>query len=236
MNDLILNGSLLLALPVALLAGLVSFLSPCVLPLVPGFLGYVSGSANQKSRMVLGSILFVSGFSLVFVSLGFVTGLAGTLIYGEPSVWLQRALGVIVIFFGFVMVGATSFFQRTIKPSFSPRFGLVGAPLLGMVFGLGWTPCIGPTLGAVLSLGTIGHDATRGVILAIAYSVGLGIPFVLMAFGAGVAVRSVAFVKRHIRVVNLIGGAMLIVIGVLMVTGLWDALNSALQEVTVGLL
>lgn len=236
MSDLILNGSLALALPVALLAGLVSFLSPCVLPLVPGFLGYVSGSANQKSRMVLGSILFVTGFSVVFVSLGFVTGLAGTLIYGEASVWLQRVLGVIVIVFGFVMVGATSFLQNTVKPSFSPRFGLVGAPLLGVVFGLGWTPCIGPTLGAVLSLGTIGHDASRGVILAIAYSIGLGIPFVLMAFGAGWAVRSVAFVKRHIRVVNLVGGALLIVIGVLMVTGLWDALNSALQEVTVGLL
>lgn len=236
MNNVILSGSLALALPIALLAGLVSFLSPCVLPLVPGFLGYVSGAAHLRSRMVIGSLLFVAGFSAVFVSLGFVTGLAGTLSYGSGHFWLMRILGVLVIVFGLVMMGNIPLLQRTFKSGFSPRLGLAGAPLLGVVFGLGWTPCIGPTLGAVLSLGVAGQDTGRGVVLAIAYSLGLGIPFILMAFGVSWAATSVAFVKRHIRVVNIIGGCLLVLIGLLMVTGLWDEINNKLQEVTVGIL
>jgi cytochrome c-type biogenesis protein len=235
-NNVILSGSLALALPIALLAGLVSFLSPCVLPLVPGFLGYVSGAAHLRSRMVIGSLLFVAGFSAVFVSLGFVTGLAGTLSYGSGHFWLMRILGVLVIVFGLVMMGNIPLLQRTFKSGFSPRLGLAGAPLLGVVFGLGWTPCIGPTLGAVLSLGVAGQDTGRGVVLAIAYSLGLGIPFILMAFGVSWAATSVAFVKRHIRVVNIIGGCLLVLIGLLMVTGLWDEINNKLQEVTVGIL
>lgn len=236
MNNVILSGSLALALPIAMLAGLVSFLSPCVLPLVPGFLGYVSGAAHLRSRMVIGSLLFVAGFSAVFVSLGFVTGLAGTLSYGTGHFWLMRILGLLVIVFGLVMMGNIPFLQRTFKTGFSPRFGLAGAPLLGVVFGLGWTPCVGPTLGAVLSLGVAGQDTGRGVVLAIAYSLGLGIPFILMAAGVSWAAASVAFVKRHIRVVNIIGGSLLVLIGLLMVTGLWDEINNKLQEVTVGIL
>ena len=233
---MILSGDIALALPIALLAGLVSFLSPCVLPLVPGFLGYVSGAAHLRSRMVIGSLLFVAGFSAVFVSLGFVTGLAGTLSYGTAHFWLMRVLGVLVIVFGLVMMGNVPILQRTFKTGFSPKLGLAGAPLLGVVFGLGWTPCIGPTLGAVLSLGVAGQDTGRGVVLAIAYSLGLGIPFILMAFGVSWAAASVAFVKRHIRVVNIIGGSLLVLIGLLMVTGLWDEINNKLQEVTVGIL
>ena len=236
MNNLILSGSLALALPVALLAGLVSFLSPCVLPLVPGFLGYVSGAAHLRSRMVIGASLFVVGFSAVFISLGFVTGLAGTLSYGTAHFWLMRVLGVVVIVFGLVMMGNLKFLQRTVKSGFTPKMGLAGAPLLGVVFGLGWTPCIGPTLGAVLSLGTVGQDATRGVILAMAYSLGLGIPFLLMALGVSWAAKSVAFIKRHIRAVNIAGGVMLVLIGLLMVSGLWDLINNKLQEVTIGFL
>lgn len=236
MNSVILSGSLALAIPIAMLAGLVSFLSPCVLPLVPGFLGYVSGAAHLRSRMVLGSLLFVAGFSAVFVSLGFVSGLAGSLSYGTGHFWLMRVLGVLVIIFGLVMMGNIPFMQRTLKSGFSPKFGLAGAPLLGIVFGLGWTPCVGPTLGAVLSLGVAGQDTGRGVILAIAYSLGLGVPFVLMAFGVSWAASSVAFIKRHIRVVNIIGGSLLIVIGLLMVTGLWDEINNRLQEATVGII
>ena len=186
--------------------------------------------------MVIGSLLFVAGFTAVFVSLGFVTGLAGTLSYGTGHFWLMRILGVIVIVFGLVMMGNIPLLQRTFKSGFSPKFGLAGAPLLGVVFGLGWTPCIGPTLGAVLSLGVAGQDTGRGVILAIAYSLGLGIPFILMAAGVSWAAASVAFVKRHIRVVNIIGGCLLVVIGLLMVTGLWDEINNKLQEVTIGIL
>ena len=225
-------GPLWVATPIAFIAGLVSFFSPCVLPLLPGYLGFVSGSANTKSRMVLGSILFVLGFTVVFVFLGAGFGGLGSLLQGEAKNWLQRGSGVLVILLGVVLIGGFDFAQRTAKLNFKPSVGLVGAPLLGLVFGLGWTPCIGPTLGAVLSLSFDSGSVSRGAFLAIVYSLGLGAPFVLVAAGFGWASKTVGFVKKNIRAINLFGGALLVVLGLLLVTGLWQQVIDWIAEVT----
>lgn len=231
--EIILNGSLLAAMPIALLAGLVTFLSPCVLPLVPGYLGYVSGAAQSKGRLVLGAILFVLGFTLVFVTLGVLAGSAG-LMFIANNFWVQAVLGALVILLGLAMIGQFKFLQQTVKVPFSPKVGLAGAPLLGMVFAFGWTPCIGPTLAAVLTLASTTGDPVRGGILATVYSLGIGIPFVLIALGMRWAVASVAFVKKHIRAFNIFGGSLLIVIGVLLMTGLWGQFLTWIQGVTSG--
>jgi len=225
-------GPLWVAAPIAFIAGLVSFFSPCVLPLLPGYLGFVSGSANTKSRMVLGSILFVLGFTVVFVFLGAGFGGLGSLLQGEAKNWIQRGSGVLVLLLGVVLIGGFDFAQRTAKLNIKPSVGLLGAPLLGLVFGLGWTPCIGPTLGAVLSLSFDSGSVVRGSFLAIVYSLGLGLPFVLVAAGFGWASKTVGFVKKNIRAINLFGGALLVVLGVLLVTGLWQQVIDWIAEVT----
>ena len=234
MNSIILDGSLIAALPIALLAGLVSFLSPCVLPLVPGYLGYVSGQAAPKSRVVLGVVLFVLGFTLVFVGLGAAFGGFAAVTKLGGALVLQQILGVIVVVFGLVMIGQFSFLQRTVKPSWRPRMGLVGAPLLGIAFGLGWTPCIGPTLGSVLALTLDAGQASRGVVLTIAYSIGLGLPFVLLAAGFAWATKSVAFVRKNIRAFNIAGGVLLMILGLMMVSGLWTNFIEYIQVVNNG--
>lgn len=262
--QVILNGSLLAAVPLALLAGLVSFLSPCVLPLVPGYLAYVSGMATGasgavaaspvddggkrqplpanakqpifRSRIVGGTALFIAGFSLVFISFGSLFGFVGKYFYGSNGLAVQRVLGVVIVLLGFVMMGQFSWMQRTFKPNFSPKVGLVGAPLLGIAFGLGWTPCIGPTLAAVLSLATQTGSGARGSLLALAYSLGLGLPFLALAAGFGWASQSVNFVRKHIRAFNLAGGGLLIVLGLLLATGLWNLLITQVQEAVVGYL
>ncbi len=231
MFGVILEGSMWLAAPLALLAGLVSFLSPCVLPLVPGYLGLVSGSAAPRSRVVLGSVLFVAGFTLVFVSLGSIFGSLGSVLYADVAQILQRILGVVIILLGVLMVGGFARLQGSLKMNFTPRTGLIGAPFLGIAFGLGWTPCIGPTLSAVLTLSLDQGTVWRGALLSIFYSIGIGLPFVLLAAGFGWATRSVDVVKRHIRGFNLAGGALLIVLGLLMVTGLWATVVTQLQVV-----
>jgi cytochrome c-type biogenesis protein len=233
-NSVILDGSLIAALPIALLAGLVSFLSPCVLPLVPGYLGYVSGQAAPKSRVVLGVVLFVLGFTLVFVGLGAAFGGFAAVTKLGGALVLQQILGVIVVVFGLVMIGQFSFLQRTVKPSWRPRMGLVGAPLLGIAFGLGWTPCIGPTLGSVLALTLDAGQVWRGVVLTIAYSIGLGVPFVLLAAGFAWATKSVAFVRKNIRAFNISGGVLLMVLGLMMVSGLWTNFIEYIQVVNNG--
>ncbi|MEI7419975.1 MAG: cytochrome c biogenesis protein CcdA [Actinomycetes bacterium] len=225
-------GPLWIATPIAFIAGLVSFFSPCVLPLLPGYLGFVSGSANTKSRMVLGSVLFVLGFTVVFVFLGAGFGGLGSLLQGDVKNWIQRGSGVLVILLGVVLIGGFDFAQRTAKLNIKPSAGIIGAPLLGVVFGLGWTPCIGPTLGAVLNLAFDSGSVLRGAFLAIVYSLGLGLPFVLVAAGFGWASKTVGFVKKNIRAINLFGGALLVVLGVLLVTGLWQQVIDWIAEVT----
>lgn len=239
-GELVYSGQLLVALPLAILAGLISFASPCVLPLVPGYLAYVSGvtapatdQATRRAnmwRMVSGVLLFIAGFSVVFIAYGAAFGAVGA--------WLVRwqdlitvVMGFIVIAMGLVFIGQFGFFQRTAKLKFSPATGLAGAPILGAVFGLGWTPCIGPTLTAILSLSIDAASPWRGALLGFAYCVGLGIPFVLLAFGFSWATGSVAFLKRHIRAINIFGGVLLIAMGVLMVTGLWTTWIYQLEAV-----
>ncbi len=229
-GEIILSGSMLAAIPIALLAGIITFVSPCVLPLVPGYLGFVS--ANVKSRVVLGTALFVLGFSAVFVTLGVLAGSAGLIFFiREPLV--QLVLGLLVSLFGLAMLGQVGFLQRTIKLP-TPKIGLAGAPLLGVVFAFGWTPCIGPTLSAVLVLASDTGDPVRGAILASVYSLGIGIPFLLIATGFGFAAKTMNFVKRHIRAINVFGGVTLILLGLLIASGLWLQFTNWLGVVTSG--
>jgi cytochrome c-type biogenesis protein len=237
-GQIVFSGQLLLALPIALLAGLVSFASPCVLPLVPGYLAYVGGMSDpgakrDRSRVLLGVALFVLGFAVVFVAYGAAFGALGLWLVRWQEVVI-RVLGVLVILMGLVFIGQFSFLQRTIKPTWRPATGLIGAPLLGIVFGLGWTPCIGPTLAAISALSVGSGSPWRGALLGLFYRIGLGIPFLLVALGFDWVAGSVAFLKRHIRVINIIGGALLVVIGILMATGLWTALMSQFLGVISG--
>ena len=226
--EIVLNGALITAIPLALLAGLVSFASPCVLPLVPGYLGYVGGMSATKSRMVTGSVLFVAGFAVVFVGFGTFFGAAGAFL-ASGNVWLNLIAGTLVIVLGLALMGNFGFFQKTIKPSFRPKVGLAGAPLLGMVFAVGWSPCIGPTLAAVLTLAGQSGSAERGAILAFSYALGLGIPFILLAAGFSWATRSVEIIKRNIRVIYIFGGLMLVLLGLLIATGIWDQIVNWMQ-------
>lgn len=226
-GELVLSGSMLVAIPIALLAGIITFVSPCVLPLVPGYLGFVS--ANARSKVVTGTLLFVLGFTAVFVSLGVLAGSAGLLFFvREPLI--QLLLGLLVMLFGVAQLGGVGFLQRTVRLP-NPRVGLAGAPFLGVVFALGWTPCIGPTLSAVLVLASDTGDPVRGGVLATVYSLGIGIPFLLIAAGFGFAARSVEFVKEHIRAINIFGGVVLIVLGILIASGLWLQFTNWMQEV-----
>lgn len=240
-GSLIFQGPLLLALPVALAAGFVAFASPCVLPLVPGYIGYVSGFSGTtpkehprpRLRMVGGVLLFILGFSAVFV--GFSVAFAAAGIALLP--WLDtiiRFAGLLIILMGFVFIGQVSFLQGRLSLPLSSANGFLGAPILGVVFGLGWAPCIGPTLVAVNTLALTVGDIDRAVILAVAYCLGLGIPFVLIALGFGWVTTGVAWLKRHIRAINIAGGVILMGIGMAMVSGLWQIWMSSLQAVIGG--
>ncbi|GAB2451361.1 cytochrome c biogenesis CcdA family protein [Xylanimonas ulmi] len=234
------SGSMLLAVPVAILAGLVSFASPCVLPLVPGYVGYVSGMAAagagaaggrttpERGRVLAGVGLFVAGFTAVFVALMAAAGAVGAhLVRWEDT--LQRVLGVVVILMGLAFLGGIPFLQRERRLRLSPRAGLWGAPLLGVVFGLGWTPCIGPTLGAVQALALDQASASRGVALGVAYCLGLGVPFLLVALGLQSSQRMLAFLRRRRLAIMRVGGGLLVLIGLALVTGVWGAITRALQ-------
>ncbi|MGZ8741978.1 MAG: cytochrome c biogenesis CcdA family protein [Nocardioides sp.] len=226
-RETVFSGSLLVALPVAAVAGLVSFFSPCVVPLLPGYLSYATGlsgadlASAKRGRMALGSLLFVLGFSFVFVALGTLSGALGDLLweYMRP---ITVVLGVVTILVGLAFLGVVPWFQRDVRFHQVPAVGLAAAPLLGVLFGLGWTPCIGPTLAAVQTLALTEGTAGRGALLSVAYSLGLGIPFVLAGLAYSRMLGTVAWVRRHQAWVTRVGGLMLIGIGLLLVTGLWD--------------
>lgn len=258
------DGSLLVAFAVAALVGLISFASPCCLPLVPGYVGYIAGLAGTaveaeepgrrragpapetgapvaaaaeagagavrtavrspgRRRMLIGSLLFVSGFSAVFISFGALFGGLGRLLLEWAPV-LTRVAGVVTIGMGLAFLGALPWLQRERRLHHRPSGGLAGAPVLGVVFGLGWTPCLGPTLAAVNTLAYTEASALRGAVLGLAYCLGLGIPFVAMALGARRVVGVSAWARRHAHTVTRIGGGLLIVLGLLLVSGYWDGL------------
>ncbi|WP_125777272.1 cytochrome c biogenesis CcdA family protein [Antribacter gilvus] len=228
--EVVFSGGLLLAVPLAMLAGLVSFASPCILPLVPGYLGYVGGMGQDSSRrrLLAGVGLFITGFTVVFVAYGALFGALGSWLVQRQGFLLQ-VLGVVVFLMGLVFIGQVGPLQRTVRPSWKPRVGLAGAPVLGIVFGLGWTPCLGPTLVAISALSIDTGTAARGALLALAYCLGLGLPFLALAWGFGWARRSTTFLRTHVRAINLTGGAVLMLIGLAMVTGLWTSLMGAMQ-------
>ncbi|MGJ7440860.1 cytochrome c biogenesis CcdA family protein [Aquipuribacter sp. MA13-6] len=275
----VLDGSLLLAVPLALLAGLVSFASPCVLPLVPGYLAYVSGMAEPgpaaavasspastsaastrtastgtastgaastgagparggtavladpetvpTGRLVLGTCLFVAGFSVVFISISMVAGVAGALVPNLRVVYVVS--GVVAVAMGLVFMGALPFLRTERRPRWRPAVGLGGAPLLGAAFGVGWIPCVGPTLAAVLGLSFVDGGAGRGALLGAAYCVGLGLPFVLVSLGYARGLRALGPLRRHRVLVQRVGGVLLVVVGLLLITGLYEALVEALR-------
>ncbi|WP_091293359.1 cytochrome c biogenesis CcdA family protein [Amycolatopsis xylanica] len=244
LTELAMSGPLLLAAGVALLAGMVSFASPCVVPLVPGYLAYLAAlvgadapavSAEEERKRgryaVVGAAgLFVLGFTVVFVgTMGTLVWLADVLLVNEDV--LQRVGGVVTIAMALVFLGWIPWLQKEVRSHKVPRGGLWGAPVLGAVFGLGWTPCLGPTLSGVFSIATAtGGTAVRGVALALVYCVGLGVPFLLIAFGARWAVRATDWVRRHGRHVQIFGGVLLLIVGVLLVTGLWGELIGVLRN------
>ncbi|MFD8307263.1 cytochrome c biogenesis CcdA family protein [Streptomyces sp. NPDC059690] len=239
-NQTVMTGALLIALPIALLGGLVSFFSPCVLPLVPGYLSYVTGVTGsdladaRRGRMVAGASLFVLGFTAVFVSSGALFGYFGNTLQDNKGV-LSKVLGALMILMGVFYMGLMPWMtQREFRFHKRPVTGLVGAPILGALFGIGWTPCIGPTLTSVIALSYNQASAGRGAILTVAYCLGLGVPFVLAAVAFRKALGAFGWVKRHYVWVMRIGGTMMIVTGVLLVTGVWDTLVQDMQSWSAG--
>ncbi|MGZ4443294.1 MAG: cytochrome c biogenesis CcdA family protein [Nocardioidaceae bacterium] len=238
-HDTVLSGSLLLALPVAAVAGLVSFFSPCVVPLLPGYLSYATGLSGAdlesagRGRMLIGSLLFVCGFTFVFVALGSMAGALGYWLL-DYTRQISIVLGIVTILLGIAFLGFVPFLQRDIRVHRVPAVGLAAAPLLGVLFGLGWTPCLGPTLAAVDTLAVHAGTAGRGAVLSIAYSLGLGLPFILAAVMFRRMLGAVRWVRRHQVWVTRAGGAMLIVVGVLLVTGYWDLWVADLRSWTGG--
>ncbi|MFD8211208.1 cytochrome c biogenesis CcdA family protein [Streptomyces sp. NPDC059695] len=235
MNETVTSGALLLALPLAVLGGLVSFFSPCVLPLVPGYLSYVTGvtgtdlAESRRGRMTAGAVLFVLGFTAVFVSGGALFGYFGSTLQ-EYRETLTTVLGVLMILMGVFFLGLMPWFtQREFRFHRKPVAGLIGAPLLGALFGIGWTPCIGPTLASVNALALEQASAGRGAVLAFAYCLGLGVPFVLAAIAFRKALGAFGWVKKHYVWVMRIGGGMMIVTGVLLLTGAWDSMVATMQ-------
>ncbi len=238
-RETVLSGTLVVALPVALVAGLVSFFSPCVVPLLPGYLSYATGLSGvdlenaKRGRMVLGSFLFVLGFSFVFVAYGTASGALGDwlLVYTRQ---ISVVLGFLTILLGVAFVGLVPWLQRDVRVHRVPAVGLAAAPLLGVLFGLGWTPCIGPTLSAVQILALHEGTAGRGALLSVAYSLGLGIPFILAGLAFRRMLGAVKWIRRHQAWVTRVGGMMLIVVGLLLVTGLWDQWIGDLRSMIVG--
>jgi len=224
----IMSGFLITALPVAFVAGVVSFLSPCVLPLVPGYLSFAAGFSVNRGKVFLGSILFVLGFSAVFVSYGAIFGGIGNQLVANEDL-ISRVLGVITIFLGFVFLGKFPF-APTFRPTIKTTGGLVGAPLLGILFGVGWTPCIGPALAAVQTLAFQESSAVRGALLSVGYCLGLGLPFIASGVFLDRSERLRKYLVKRGDLISKIGGGFLIVIGLLEVTGLWGQLMNSMRS------
>lgn len=234
-----LSGPMLLAIPVSILAGAVSFFSPCVLPLVPGYIGYVTGlgaealTERKTSKVVIGVALFITGFAMVFVSMGLVFSLAGVLLSQWADV-LNRVMGIVVILAGIVFMGGIRMFQRSARINKRPPAGLWGAPALGAAFAFSWAPCMGPTLAAVLALstsfGATGTDGIwRGAILTLVYCLGLGVPFIIVAVLIVKGTGRLQWARANQMLISRIGGAMLIIIGLLLVSGVWTQWINSLQ-------
>lgn len=233
-TDTVASGSLSIAIPIAVAAGLLSFASPCVVPLLPGYLSYMTGvavrdlSSARRGRMLLGSSLFVLGFTAVFVTGGALFGgLGGRLI--EHQTTISRVMGIVVILFGLGFIGWVPLMQRERRLPL-PGVGLAMAPVLGLVFGLGWVPCLSPTLGTVTALAYTEATATRGALLAFAYCLGLGVPFIVAAVAFSRLTPVIAWIRSHERVLNIIGGTLMVTVGVLLVTGWWDVLIIELRS------
>jgi cytochrome c-type biogenesis protein len=233
-SDQALSGSILLAVPVALVAGVVSFFSPCVIPLLPGYLSYATGlsaaelETARRGRMLLGSLLFVLGFSVVFVLFGALFGALGSWLLEWRHV-ITVVLGSLTILLGLAFAGLVPFLQRDWRVHSVPAVGLGAAPVLGFLFGLGWTPCIGPTLGAIYTLSFADATAARGALLAAVYALGLGLPFIAAGVAYQWALGAFGWVRRHQVWVMRAGGLMLVAVGVLLVTGWWDSAVTWLQ-------
>jgi len=237
------GGSMALAIPVAVLAGLVSFFSPCVLPLLPGYLSYATGlaasdivagqTAHRRRRIMAGTGLFVLGFAAVFVSQGALFGGLGSALHAHQRT-INVVVGVLAVGLGLIFADLIPLGQRTVRLQTAPRVGVAAAPLLGVVFGIGWTPCIGPALGIVLSLAVNEATAARGALLAAFYALGLGLPFLAFGLAFGRLARTLDWVKRHHLVLQRLGGALMIAVGLLLITGLWDTLMAVLREWAAG--
>lgn len=224
----IFSGVLVTAFPFAVIAGVISFLSPCVLPLVPGYLSFAAGFSVSRGKVLLGSFLFVLGFSAVFVSFGAVFGGLGNTLSAHEE-FISRILGLVTIFLGFIFYGRFPF-SPTIRPKMRTTGGLLGAPLLGVLFGIGWTPCIGPALAAVQTLAFQESSAVRGAVLSFGYCLGLGLPFILSGLFMDKSAKLRSIIYRRGDVISKIGGVFLIAIGVLEVLGLWSQLMNSLRS------
>jgi cytochrome c-type biogenesis protein len=249
-TTLAVSGPLLAAAAVAVLAGAVSFASPCVVPLVPGYLAYLAGLVGADAppatveqartprkgrwRVAGAAALFVAGFTVVFgaILVG-VVRVADALVRNEAV--LQRAGGVVMVVMGLAFAGLVPVLRRERRVHWVPRAGVWGAPLLGAVFGLGWVPCVGPTLAGVVAVAAgTGGGSLRGVVLTLAYCAGLGLPFVAIALGASRAVRALGWLRRHTRAIQVSGGVLLVAVGLLLVSGLWGGLLARLQVSVAG--
>ena len=222
------SGFLLVAFPIAILAGLVSFLSPCVLPLVPGYLSFAAGYSKAKGRVFLGSILFVLGFSVLFISYGALFGGIGARISTNDEA-ITRVLGVITILLGLIFMGSFPM-MRTFSPKIATNGGLIGAPLLGFLFGIGWTPCIGPALATVQTLAFQESSAARGAILSFGYCIGLGVPFIASGLYLDKSERLRKYLTKRGDLISKIGGVLLILIGIAQLLGLWTDLMISLRS------